>query len=879
MKVLFAVSNEEISQAIIKKYQKEYKEIISHKNVYYFNAILKEIQKDKSYDRIVISEDLEAFSHTQYDQIDKFIFDKLDSISDEASNLRGSDIPIILICSDRRTKSEQMLVKLFGIGIYNAILGNDRSVDEVCRLIHKPRLKKEAKSYYKIDAEEVTYQSENENDVSEMEIQNILAHYKSLGKDEDRYIESFNNIAAQYNDTQLRIITKFLPLNVRAVLEERSPKYQKIMSFNNKVSDNLRQSKKKEESGTSEKLLKPKNKTITMTKPVVIPSSVNMTGTRKMSKAKTTQPGQMAQRQVVDNNMTMTPERTQNINPTNISNSGNVANSFANINNSGNNLSNNSINTTNDLANMNNVRNTMSNFEEENNLGKVDSVPDMKESVQVKQPVKRGRGRPRKNPVQEQVTEQPVKRGRGRPRKNPIQETKEEEIVLPGMEETGNITSTQDDFNINTSNQVNQNENIEENFLPGLNEENDNNDVILPGFEEENNNDDIMLPGFEEENDDNTMLPGFEEMTSQQENNVMGQMRQNNDLQGQVNMYNNSSRDNYNQYDRQANNDYNTNVYNNYSVANSMNMTRTNNDYVQTIDISSLLTSDKKIVTFVGTSKNGTSFIVNNVAELLSSMGINVAILDTTMNRNSYYIYTKNEESLRNIAANSIEQLSQGVANGIQVNKNLTVFTSLPDERDSISRVDEILETLVKNYSLILIDCDFNTPIGYFKQSLETYLVQSLDILTIQPLTAFLRELKAKNVLEEEKLKVILNKFIKIRGINEKTIIGGMAFYNDPAMSFMTELFDRNMIKYITIPFEEEIYIKYLEGIINCDINLKGYSKTFMQILKALGNMIYPLVSGQGTYKPPTVGGNNNSQMGTFSPSMNDTLNQMKKNF
>ena len=46
MKVLFAVSNEEISEAIVKKYQKNYKEIISYKNVYYFNAILKEIQKD-----------------------------------------------------------------------------------------------------------------------------------------------------------------------------------------------------------------------------------------------------------------------------------------------------------------------------------------------------------------------------------------------------------------------------------------------------------------------------------------------------------------------------------------------------------------------------------------------------------------------------------------------------------------------------------------------------------------------------------------------------------------------------------------------------------------------------------------------------------------
>ena len=157
-------------------------------------------------------------------------------ISGRSSNTKGNDIPIILICSDRRTKAEEMLVKLFGIGIYNAIIGTDRSVDEVCRLINRPRSKKDAKQYYKIESEDVNYKSENENDVSELEIQNILAHYKRLGKNEDKYIDSFNNIAAQYNDTQLRIITKFLPLTVRAVLEEKSPKYQQIMSFNNKIS-------------------------------------------------------------------------------------------------------------------------------------------------------------------------------------------------------------------------------------------------------------------------------------------------------------------------------------------------------------------------------------------------------------------------------------------------------------------------------------------------------------------------------------------------------------------------------------------------------------------------------------------------------------------
>ena len=826
MKVLFAVSNEEISQAIIKKYQKDYKEIISHKNVYYFNAILKEIQKDKSYDRIVISEDLEAFSHTQYDQIDKFIFEKLDVISDEASNMRGSDIPIILICSDRRTKSEPMLVKLFGIGIYNAILGNDRSVDEVCRLINKPRLKKEAKNYYKIDAEEVTYQSENENDVSEMEIQNILAHYKTLGKDEDRYIDSFNNIAAQYNDTQLRIITKFLPLNVRAVLEERSPKYQKIMSFNNKVSDELRQKKKKEESGTSEKLLKPKDKTVTMTKPVVIPSSVNMAGAKKMSKPKKIQQEVMPQQPMQE----VQQRRFVQQQPSEV---------MANV----------------QRQNVTPAINTIGNNEQTVVQPQI-VEQEVAQPQTVEQPVKRGRGRPRKNPVQPQTVEQPVKRGRGRPRKNPIP-VEPENTILPGFED--------------------ENDDKEENvILPGF-------DDITPIENEQTNGyqaeSETILPGFEDEeenmDEDDMVLPGFEEVDDEPEPDPI-QYTSPNPVPQQTSEYSNAQPNDYFSYD----NNQSQNTYNNinYTSSDSMNITRTNNDYVQKIDISSLLTSDKKIVTFVGTSKNGTSFIVNNVAELLSSMGINVAILDTTVNRNSYYIYTKNEEALRNIASKSIEELSQGVANGIQVNKNLTVFTSLPDERDSISRVDEILETLVKNYSLILIDCDFNTPIGYFKQSLETYLIQSMDILTIQPLTAFLRELKAKNILDENKLKVILNKFVKVRGINEKTIIGGMAFYNDPAMSFMTELFDRNLIKYITIPFEEEIYIKYLEGIINCDVNLKGYSKTFMQVLKSLGNMIYPLVSGQGTYRPPTVN-ENNGGMGTFSQSMNDTLNQMKRNF
>lgn len=792
MKVLFAVNNEDISESIVKKYQKEYKEIISYKNVYYFNAILKEIQRDKSYDRIVISEELEAFAHTQYDQIDKFIFDKLDSISDEASNIKGNDTPIILICSDRRTKSEQMLVKLFGIGIYNAIIGNDRSVDEVCRLIHKPRLKKEAKSYYKIDAEEVNYQAENENDVSEMEIQNILAHYKSLGKNEDRYIDSFNNIAAQYNDTQLRIISRFLPLNVKAVLEERSPKYQQIMTFNNKVSNSLRYKNAAEEKqGPSEKLLKPKTKDMPMSKPVVIPNAVNMSGAKKLSKARS---------------MDIRPKQT-------------------NINQE---------------KNMVQQQNEVTNIETKS-IEPVETLQQTMTEQPVQAPVKRGRGRPRKTPVVATPTPNmpvqndmpaPVKRGRGRPRKNVVPEPQVQQNQAMAQEEV---------------------------VLPGFEEEPE--DTILPGFDVPQNNvqlsnqaqEETILPGFEEEPEE-TILPGFQ--TEERDTSYQ------------------------NQYTPMARNE---DVYTAPTMPGTeieepiqTNAMKTNNSYIQTLDISSLLTADKKIVSFVGTSKNGTSFIVNNVAQILSSMGISTAILDTTANRNSFYIYTKNEEELRKTASYSIENLVQGIARGIEVNKNLAVFTSLPDGRDIINNVDEILQTLVMNYSVILIDCDFGTSIGYFKQSQEVYLVQSMDILTIQPLTAFLRELKAKNVLDEKKLRIILNKTVKVRGVTEKTIIGGMAFYNDPAMSFMTELFDRNLIKYISIPFDEEVYVKYLENIINCEVDLKGYTKQFMQILKELANMIYPLVSGNSTYRPPSANYQNNR---TFSPQMNNTLDQMKRNF
>ena len=62
------------------------------------------------------------------------------------------------------------------------------------------------------------------------------------------------------------------------------------------------------------------------------------------------------------------------------------------------------------------------------------------------------------------------------------------------------------------------------------------------------------------------------------------------------------------------------------------------------------------------------------------------------------------------------------------------------------------------NFDVVLLDCDFSTDDKYFAKAKEFYLVQTMDAFTIQPLTRFLSELKLKGLLDEKKLRIIINK-------------------------------------------------------------------------------------------------------------------------
>lgn len=832
MKVLFAVNNEKISDAIIKMYQSMYKEIISWKNVYFFNAIIKELQRDKSYDRIVIGEDLEPYANNNYEVIDNFIFDKLDAISDEASNSREGDIPIILIATDRRERGESILVKLFGIGIYNVLLGQDRKVEKVCELIKQPRTKKEAKVYYKIESDDVEYQAVDPDSVSETEIQNIIKHYKKLGRDEDKYVDSFNDIAEQYTDAQLKLITKFLPLNVRAVLEERSPKYQQVMigSVKGKIANNQAQqekgfSTKNLDGGRTEKidLIDRELRKSKLTKPVVIPSAINTQNVKKVYTTPVKEEPSTSENNTAQNEEFNQHHETQR----------NEEPSFR--------LPEYEVPKYDIPEYDSSTMQTSENVENENMINRPDIATKLDDLENMgSQPVekKKGRGRPRKQPEQDEneilEVEMP-KRGRGRPKKNV-----ESEIQIGQNDVTVN--------NVKSNNISSQDSSID---LFGLAEDE----------KTSSNNTQASI-----NNESSAVLPGLDDFATETESKQsMPRIENDNSSYGPV--------ENQDIYPSQ-----------NYSNQNSNQLKEVYPEYDDS-RLGMLLTGDKKIVSFVGTSKNGTSFLVNNVAAYLSNKGINTAILDLTQNKNSYYIYTANEDVLRNKAFRCMESLRMGsIEDGIRINKNLSVYTTLPGENQSIDDYGNILETLARNHTVVLLDCDFETNINYFKESQEIYLVQTYDILTIQPLTAFLNELKYKNILDPSKLRIVINKKLPLRKLTDKMIVGGISCYNDPASTYINTLFNKDTIRFTTVPFEDATYARYLERLVDCEISLNGYSKMFLEALKKLADMVYPLIAGGKSKYNEAPNYNDYSKKnkpvnGAFNSNMNETLNKMRNNF
>lgn len=221
MKILFGLNNDDTVKAIVKYYEDTYKEKVEYKNVYYFKQAVQEI-KTGGYDRLVILEDLEKYPNNNYAQIDDFIFRNIDTMTDEfdAKN-------IIFVASDRRKLGDDFLAKLFNIGVYSVLTGDNRTKSKVCQAINSPKMKKDIKKYYEDVAGKNVY---SKAEVSEIEIQRILTYYKNQNGNTEKYVEIFDKIGTQYTNEQLKIIIGFFPQSVKTFLQENSDRYKEVLA-------------------------------------------------------------------------------------------------------------------------------------------------------------------------------------------------------------------------------------------------------------------------------------------------------------------------------------------------------------------------------------------------------------------------------------------------------------------------------------------------------------------------------------------------------------------------------------------------------------------------------------------------------------------------
>lgn len=220
MKVLFGINNDDTVKGIVELYEKKYNEKVEYKNVYYFKQFLHELSNG-NYDIAVVLEELEKFPTNNYAQIDDYLFKTIDSMTDAFDSKN-----IIYISSDRRKLGDEFLSRLFNLGIYTALTGQDRTKGKVCEAIKKPYQKKDVKKYYDNVSADSIYKA---GEVSEIEIQRIISYYNNQNGSTEKYNEIFDRIAAQYTDEQLKVIANFLPQDVKQHLSFNNKKYQDLV--------------------------------------------------------------------------------------------------------------------------------------------------------------------------------------------------------------------------------------------------------------------------------------------------------------------------------------------------------------------------------------------------------------------------------------------------------------------------------------------------------------------------------------------------------------------------------------------------------------------------------------------------------------------------
>ena len=245
----------------------------------------------------------------------------------------------------------------------------------------------------------------------------------------------------------------------------------------------------------------------------------------------------------------------------------------------------------------------------------------------------------------------------------------------------------------------------------------------------------------------------------------------------------------------------------------------------------------RKTVCFVGAPKAGTTFCINAIGTYLAKQKIKTAMVDMTRKRDLYTIYTYDNTGKRNIAGESLRYASSG-KNEPLVYEKLSIYTAVPGEDRKSYNPNVLVDTIVKNNNVVLIDADFSTPIDYFRLAQDIYIVQDMNVLNINQITIFLRELKQRGI-GMEKVKIIINKYVDC-ALTSRDIIDGIATYTSYDLKMFDELFNPKRIQYFILPFDVDNYKKYVEMVYKYSNKFSTFSKNFQENLAEIINSIYP---------------------------------------
>lgn len=848
MKVLFAIASENWSKNITESYYNKYGETLEYKNVFYFKALVDEVKRDKTYNVIVIHEDMEQFKAKDIEQLDAKLFSYVDSITDEVQ-----DAEIIYICSDRRTKDDKFIVRLYSIGIYNILIGEDRTVSNLCEVIKRPKTKKEAKEYLDIDSGSINETGIiRDDEVDEMQMMNILNFYDRIREEPEKYVPTFDQIASQYSRAQLKVIASWLPKDIQEVIYS-DPKYKFLL-----LSSNNQETKKENES-----------KNVPNVKKIERKHSQDFFGVFKKMINK--EPKNSQNEPSIKNDTNEENRRRQ----AELSKKEEILKEQAE-----------SARKASEEAEAQRQRlEEQARKEEEERrqqeLAKQAQIEEAKRQQELAEKARKEAEARR----QQELAEKAKKEEEARKQKELAERAKKEaearqkalqsnnDIVDPVVENTVPVKAN-DSSDIQVEKIVTETpkqrqdtettvkkDSIIEDKLVSVVDSTPKSNVIEQRIKEQEAAEIarreaiLKMQREQDENKKNGQAevakavskPVETVVQNKAENNVQDRSNAA-DLAEQKRIKEERERLAIEQEkirraqaeieaEKQRLKEEQERLANERKQGIGMPVPTERNVYEATQVVSY---AQKKLVVFVGANKAGTTFMTNAVANALADQKVLTAILDMTRDKSMYYIYNQSDKTLRKMASECMQCMSQGEDKYLPISKYLKVYTTVPGTVSDVRRSYKhkaILDTAKNNNNVTIVDADFTTPIDYFEYASDIFIVQDMDILKMQETTLFLREMKNRNI-DMSKIRIIINKYTKCI-LTPKRIIEGLSYFKDPEMTFTDTLLN-NKIKYSVIPYNLNNYVKYTESLAKGTMSFKGYSADFLEAINEVVEQVYP---------------------------------------